>query len=247
MNMNNCYILNSKTYSNIYDNKIDLRFKFQSIFDAKSIMEYKHTNILLGAEILVDFHKSACLGSTEEVLEKLVSLGNAAHKSLDYASTFLNSSLVFVNMERSNLCDVKILKRICDLSKRLSILGVELVIEITERDFCFSCTRIMEGLSYLKMEKVLLASDDFDYINNDFKEPGSELNLFYDYVKVEVPLNIENKECFDDFVNTHYQSKKIIIERIENINQLQSLDTNKIWGLQGFLFCKGVPLPQIRD
>lgn len=245
--MKKCYILNSKKFSDIYDKNIDLRFKFQGIFDAKKIFKHKYTNCMLGSEILVDFSKSAHLGTSEEALDTLILLGNAANKSLDYASTFIKSSLLFVNMERSNLCDIKVLKRIIDISKKLASLGVELVIEITERDFCSSCTRVIEGLSYLKMEKVSLARDDFDYMNLDFKSAGSELKLYYDYVKVEMPLNKAEYSYFNDFLATHYQSKKIVIERIENKTQLKSLDIDKIWGLQGFLFCRGIPLPTIRD
>ncbi len=243
--MNDCYLLNSNRYETSRMLSSLLLFKCQNIFDPLIESFKNNRHCIIGAELLVDFQHLKSLGVPLEQSNELISSGEAAHSSLDYASTILGKEVVFVNVERCNLCDMKILKRIITLSNQLLLIGIELVIEITERNFCGICVRVVEGLTYLKENKVKLAADDFDYIGykNDSKE--KELVLYYDYIKLEMPVNEFERMVFNDFIDCYSSVKRIIVERVETTRQMKSLPVDKLWGVQGFLFCKGYMVPRI--
>ncbi|MBL4560996.1 MAG: EAL domain-containing protein [Labilibaculum sp.] len=229
----------------MYTKNVKLRYRYQNIFSADSVSEINGGYNAIASELLID--RKLSIHSNAEDLDFVIHFGEAANKTLDYACAYsLSSPLsIFINIERSNLCDVKVIKRICDISKRLELFGTELVVEVTERDFCSKCTKVLEGLTYLKSKEVVLAKDDFDYLTLDFKSINTELALFYEYVKIDVPLNFKEKVIFDDFVEAHYKTKKIIVEKIETKEQLKMLDLIKLWGVQGFLFCKGETISKI--
>ena len=242
--MEACYILKSLDYDSLRGISSLLRFKYQNIF-LPNLTSVKHQgDNIVGAELLVDFDYLEAIGIARHQSYRMICMGEASHKSLDYVAAITGKRVVFVNIERSNLCEIKILKRITILNTRLNLLGVELVVEVTERDFCGQCCRVIDGLTYLKNNDVKLACDDFDYTSFRLNQFNSELTLYYDYVKLEFPDNRNEIQDFNKFIKHFSDSKKIIIERIETIEQLRELPLDKLWGVQGFLFCKGVKLPR---
>ncbi|WP_220746795.1 hypothetical protein, partial [Shewanella colwelliana] len=134
--MSKCYVINSLDYEGVRNFKHHLRFKYQNIFKPCVNSVHDKSENVIGAEILIDFNHLRAINLPEEKVKNLIVLGEAAHKSIDTATHFFGKSTVFVNVERINLCDMKILRRLITLNKRLFLMGVEFVVEITERTPC---------------------------------------------------------------------------------------------------------------
>lgn len=245
--MNNCYILKSRFYEHTRNLAIELRFKYQNIFSTKisganNIADKRGS--IIGAELLLDFNYLLERGISNTEINDIISLGEAAHGAIDCASQFTSKNVVFINLERSNLCDVKILNRVITLNETLNFFGIKLVIEITERNYCGRCCRIIQGLTYLKSFDVKLACDDYNFIGHELGVYDVELLLFYDYIKLEMPVGEADVNRMNEFTEYYGSEKKIILEKIEVNEQLNNVNLDKVWGLQGFAYCKGILLPQ---
>lgn len=246
--MNDCYILKSSFYENTRNLAVELRFKYQNIFSTKvnsanSIVDKQGS--IIGAELLLDFNFLLGRGASHSEMNDIVCLGEAANGAIDCASHFMSKKVVFINLERSNLCDVRILKRVITLNERLNLVGVQLVVEITERNYCGRCCRIVQGLTYLKSCDVKLACDDYNFMGYELGVNDAELLLFYDYIKLEVPVGEADINRMNEFIEYYGSDKKIILEKIEENEQLNNVNFDKIWGLQGFAYCKGICLPNM--
>ncbi|MFB2779598.1 hypothetical protein ACE017_10530 [Shewanella mangrovisoli] len=245
--MENCYILRSCTYEKTRNLAVDLRFKYQNIFSTKvsgdNNIDDKRQNII-GAELLLDFNYLLEQGVSHAEINDIISLGEAAHDAIDYASQLANKGIVFINLERSNLCDVKILNRVITLNEVLSTIGVQLVVEITERNYCGRCFRIIQALTYLKSFDVKLACDDYNFIGREQGVYDVKLLLYYDYIKLEMPVGEDDVNSMNEFVEYYGTEKNIILEKIEVNEQLNNVNLNNVWGLQGFAYCKGICLPK---
>ena len=161
-------------------------------------------------------------------------------ESLNAAELLENKGSVFVNLERNLLCDTSLLQEIHLTSKRLNDRGIELVMEITERNICGICSKIQKGLHTLHRNNVSLAIDDYDYLSDDFRY--EELNMkIYKYIKVNTPLNDSEYNKLSAFSLKH-KNTNIIIERIETESFLLLNAPMKPWGMQGFLFCRGIEI-----
>ncbi|QYJ86039.1 hypothetical protein K0I73_18090 [Shewanella mesophila] len=248
--MNNCYILKSSFYEPTRNLAVELRFKYQNIFSTK----VSYTNniadkqgSILGAELLLDFNFLSERGASHAEVNDIIVLGEAANGAIDCASQFTrftNKKVIFINLERSNLCDVKILRRVVTLNESLNLVGVKLVVEITERNYCGRCCRIVQGLTYLKSCDIKLACDDYNFIGHELGAYDTELLLFYDYIKLEMPVGEADVNRMNEFIEYYGTDKKIILEKIEVNEQLNNVSLDNVWGLQGFAYCKGICLPK---
>uniref|UniRef100_Q0HR83 Diguanylate phosphodiesterase n=1 Tax=Shewanella sp. (strain MR-7) TaxID=60481 RepID=Q0HR83_SHESR len=243
--MNKCYLLKAKGLNDSYIYSLKLNFKYQNIFMASRKALTNPQDTILGAELLIDFSRMNHAGVCHDILDKIVRFGQAANKALDYTKVLSRKSRVFINIERCNLCDIRLLNRIAHISDELFLQDIVLVVEITERNFCGRCLRIVEGLSYLKGRGVSLAIDDYDYHNWSPEIHSVELELFFDYIKLEYPSTAKGKLKFDQFIKFYSNTKRLVVERVSERTQLESLDCEKIWGIQGFLLCRGVSLPRL--
>lgn len=243
--MKECYILNTNNFGRKCDVRSVLSFKYQNIFRADMSSIVHRSENIIGAELLIDTNRLIESGVTKDELENVIFLGEADFASLKCSEVFLGKEKLFINIEKVSLCNVKLLKSISESNIKLKLIGVDLVVEITERDFCNNCVRIIEGLTYLKSEGVKLARDDFDYTAHINGRDERELELYYDYIKIETPINNIEVRTFNDFINMFGRKKRIIVERVETIEQLRNINLDKVWGLQGFLFCKGVSIPRL--
>ncbi|ASK68958.1 hypothetical protein CF168_08765 [Shewanella bicestrii] len=245
--MKNCYILKSCLYESTRNLAVELRFKYQNIFSTKvngaNNLTGKRESIV-GVELLLDFNFLLERGVSHTEINDIISLGEAAHSAIDYASQLTSKGVVFINLERSNLCDVKILNRVINLNKMLNTLGVQLVIEITERNYCGRCLRIIQGLTHLRSFDVKLACDDYNFIGHELGARDVELLLYYDYIKLEMPVGEADVNRMNEFIKYYGSDKKIILEKIEENEQLNNVDLDNVWGLQGFAYCKGIQLPK---
>lgn len=161
-------------------------------------------------------------------------------ESLNAAELLESKGSVFVNLERNLLCDTNLLRKIHLVSKRLNDRGVDLVIEITERNICGTCSKIQEGLHTLHRNNVSLAIDDYDYLSDDFRHEELNMNI-YRYIKVNTPLNDSEYNKLSAFSLEH-KNTNIIIERIETEKDLLLNSPINPWGIQGFLFCRGIKI-----
>ncbi|MEZ9548919.1 MULTISPECIES: hypothetical protein [Vibrio] len=246
--MNNCFILRSKLYENTKNLATDLQFKYQNIFSTKVTRVNNivgREELIIGAELLIDFNVLLGHGAEYAEMDDIVCMGEAAHGAIDNAPQITGKEIIFINLERSNLCDVKILRRIVTLNERLNLAGVKLVVEITERNNCGRCCRIVQGLSYLKSCDIKLASDDYNFIGHKLDVYDTELLLFYDYIKLEMPVGEADINRMNEFIEYYGTEKKIVLEKIERNEQLYNVSLDNVWGLQGFAYCKGICLPKM--
>ncbi|MGL5668561.1 MAG: hypothetical protein ACRDD9_20835 [Shewanella sp.] len=245
--MNDCYILKSLRYEHIRNLAVNLRFKYQNIFSTKVIsvdsIAGKRESIV-GAELLLNFYFLLERGISHTEINDFITLGEAAHGAIDCASLLAGKGVVFINLERSNLCDVKILNRVINLNETFKNFGVQLVVEITERNYCGKCYRIIQGLTFLKSFDIKLACDDYNFIGHNIGVNDVELLLFYDYIKLEVPVGEADIDKMNEFIEYYGSEKKIILEKIEVNEQLTNVNLDNVWGLQGFAYCKGICLPK---
>ncbi|RLQ17083.1 EAL domain-containing protein [Vibrio sp. SBT000027] len=146
----------------------------------------------------------------------------------------LSNKSLFINLERSNLCDYYLLSELKKASNVLKKNSINLVIEITERDTCPQCKRVSDGLKLLNIMDIPLAIDDFDIYSGDYRNEEFKQGI-YSYIKIRTPKNEEeeNKLALFRFQNP---SEKIIIENVENQSDIDFLKNIKPTAVQGFFF-----------
>ncbi len=193
---------------------------------------------IIGHEVLLDFKKAK-----KYVPEGLVQYKKAINDgtALDHLlSRFLNQELsifdtkVFINVERMNLCNKILLRKINFVAKNIfRSNNVELVVEITERNPCGFCINIMDGLAYMKRNGILLAADDFDIYGDDFR--GKEVGMgLYDFIKVIMPKSTIEATIFNHFVSE--RRGEVILEMVEDHHQLGKWNLAPVYGYQGFAY-----------
>lgn len=211
---------------------IDINYKLQEIVDIKG------NN--LGFEVLID-PRTLSKQAAEEVYSteiKYPHMSRALVARLDryinrYSDDFKGKHL-FINLERSNLCDKYLLCDIVILKKSLEELKANLVVEITERNSCKSCSEIRKGFEFLQKQKVMLAADDYD-LDSDFREKEL-LSGFYQFLKVEHSTEADH---YSKVIELSKKTRtKLIIERVETKAARKQIIKNDVtfWGLQGFLY-----------
>ncbi|MBO2656085.1 EAL domain-containing protein [Shewanella algae] len=252
MRKKDCYIL-AKTDKFLLDDNGSIQLLeegFQPRFKLQTIVNGYGSPI--GYEVLLDFQYAL---ENNQLMKYKTSVvyGESLLPCIQLLHNFFregsNKELyVFINIERSNLCDVRAIKKIDDLSKYLKSVNVTLVVEITEREYCKDCCSAVDGLLYLSANKLLLAADDFNYIDDLDHRYEELLSGIYNIVKISVPLSKDEELCLSLFLNIIKSLDiKIIVERVENIEQWDSMrkffnEDVEVLGYQGFLFCNGVSL-----
>lgn len=223
-------LLRLTRYRDVHSSLTSYEIKFEKIVSWH--------NDILGYEILLNFdHARKCgegilaeykkgmldLSVTEYTLSKLMCIDGFG----------FNSKRFFVNIERNHLCNVQLLRKAALVSKELFLNNIELVLEITERNPCGKCIKVLNGLHFLKNAGVSLAVDDYDIYNGDFRTP-EVLAGVYDYIKIEMPMNEHERQCFNAFSLQFAQQgrQRIILERVEYLDDVKPLV--RPFGLQGY-------------
>ncbi|WP_421204630.1 hypothetical protein [Aeromonas enteropelogenes] len=209
---------------------------------AQKIISMKNMECL-GYEVLLNFNPDfiSSLGGHD----KYILNGCALEHTLNYLhKTPKKDSYgkkIFINVDRSNLCNKIFLRKIVALSNTLyHKYDIELVIEITERNLCGFCSSISEGMLFLVQNKISLAADDFDIYNGDFRD--SEVNIgMYRYIKIEAPTTATGIAVLNKYIKNN-KHRNIILERVEHHHQLEYIYTDKIFAYQGYLFDKGASM-----
>ncbi|NIY85957.1 EAL domain-containing protein [Vibrio campbellii] len=227
-----CFLIEDYLNKNNRINLSDINYKLQEIVDENG------TN--LGYEVLIDpINLSKKIANDVYKREiKFPHLSRALVSRLEryisrHMSDFAGKHL-FINLERSNLCDKYLLCDLVMLKNALEALNAHLVIEITERSACKDCNSIRKGFEFLRSNKVLLAVDDYD-LNTDFREQEL-LSGFYQFMKIE---HSAKDNYYSRAIELSKKTRtKLIIERVESHLERSNIALNQVpfWGLQGFLY-----------
>ncbi|WP_394157192.1 diguanylate phosphodiesterase [Vibrio campbellii] len=227
-----CFLIEDYLNKNNRINLSDINYKLQEIVDENG------TN--LGYEVLIDpINLSKKIANDVYKREiKFPHLSRALVTRLErYISRHMRDFAgkhLFINLERSNLCDKYLLCDLVMLKNALEALNAHLVIEITERSACKDCNSIRKGFEFLQSHKVLLAVDDYD-LNTDFREQEL-LSGFYQFMKIE---HSAKDNYYSRAIELSKKTRtKLIIERVESYLERSNIALNQVpfWGLQGFLY-----------
>jgi len=229
-----CYLLGKYLNKNNKFNLNDVGFKLQEIVNVD--------NNNIGYEVLINSATLPCkiidyIYNEEIKFPPLTRVLISKLESFVYSNaTYFLKKYIFINLERSNLCDQFLLCDIAILKNKLIEIDIYLVVEITERNICNKCSKIELGLNFLKKQKVILAVDDYN-LESDFRKYEVSSGL-YQFIKVEY---LENSKFISQIESLNKVTRsKLIIERVEtkeNRHKLNKVDSI-IWGMQGFFYGK---------
>ncbi|WP_199453980.1 EAL domain-containing protein [Vibrio owensii] len=227
-----CFLIEDYLNKNSKINLSDINYKLQEIVDENG------TN--LGYEVLIDpINLSKKLAN--DVYKREIKYPHLSRALVTRLERYINRHVsdfagkhLFINLERSNLCDKYLLCDLVMLKNALKVLNAYLVIEITERNVCKDCSSVRKGFEFLRDHKVLLAVDDYD-LNADFREQEL-LSGFYQFVKVE---HSGEDNYYNKVIELSKRTRtKLIIERVESHLERSDITLHQVpfWGLQGFLY-----------
>ncbi|KAA8596184.1 hypothetical protein F0Z19_5065 [Vibrio cyclitrophicus] len=235
-------VLNNDSYKSL----ISVNYKLESIVDSvKNIIGYEClVNIIWLSVEDAKFLFEKELNSPFLFLDLLKRLNAKLNSTSNQELTsLLKDKKLFINIERSCVCNRIIVNEIINFKDNLKALNIDLVLEVTEREIsvCWACPEIYSALKELSENNVKLAADDYDIYDSDFRE--SEL-FIYDYVKVEVPINKKQENKLNLFLNSSQNNFNVIIERIQSQSDfhrvLYKRTRTNLSGYQGFLFGKSL-------
>ncbi|MFV0449073.1 MAG: diguanylate phosphodiesterase [Vibrio sp.] len=226
-----CYLASKNSrIENVYNLPVKLE---KIVGERKEILGYEVlTNTrLLTTEQKEYFYKTEILfpDTTRRIVQKI--------KNLQERLILFSGLFLFVNVERSHLCDKFLLCDIVSLQQKLKQYDVHLIIEITERNHCCDCISVRDGLQFLRSSNVILAADDVNTSSCDPDFRISEIQSdIYSFIKVNFTDKIENIQYLKSILNNKYYN--IIVERIDSDEKMKALHELGVdyWGLQGFLF-----------
>lgn len=197
---------------------------YEILINAKSLSESER--------VILFSHDVKHPNSVRRMMKHLLSSINNENGN----SNKLSGKSIFINLERSNLCDYYLLSELKNISNILKNKSITLVVEITERDTCPQCKRVLDGLMLLNIMDIPLAVDDFNIYCGDFREEEFQKGI-YSYIKIAAPKTFEDKSKLALFKcqNPH---ERIIIENVETQSDLDFLQDIQPVAIQGFFFDK---------
>ncbi|MFH0260671.1 hypothetical protein ACPV5U_12970 [Vibrio mediterranei] len=225
----------------IKQSSANYQYKMQGIYSASGqcigyevlIDQIRSRETLLGPNVHSDLTFSS---SANYLLERIKVAVENGRFECDWSGKY-----IFLNIERSNLCDITLLARLIELNSYLLEKQIGLVVEMTERNVCGSCVRIIEGLTLLKQNGVVTAADDYDIYKSDFRANELDMNL-YEFIKIQSPCSAREVDMLETFAQI--RPEKIIMEHVESTSVFKMLvGLNRFfWGYQGYCFDKGSPI-----
>lgn len=230
-----CNLL-SATFDNFEEISVSTINNF--FYKLQKIVSYERE--VIGYEVLLDFVKAKRLHPDSiEMYTQAISDGSSLNFLLSSLLATKTSQLpagskLFINVERVNLCNKFILRKIVAASRMLrTMFEVDLVVEITERNSCGYCNSILQGMLFLKKNKIFLAVDDFDIYGDDFRKKEIDTGI-YSYIKVVMPRSPAEAAVFNSFILT--RSESVILEMVEDHDMISAFELKKIYGYQGFAY-----------
>ena len=232
--LNKCFILNSVVHNpcfNLHHSDMNLKFNSYPIVNHNGVAIATEMMLVPNQKVhqqqLNEYNTGKTLNQLLGIVKKIVINSNG--------SIFNGkNTLIFVNIERASLCDVRGLNQIRELSILLRHLGGNLVVGLTKTNPCNRCSRVLEGLLFLKENDILLAANDFNYREQDFRDSELKSHL-YDFVKLSMPSTNDEMDMLDELIHSELvlNGLKVIVEAVETKTQLKSLNKAHIYGYQG--------------
>ncbi|HDY8064182.1 TPA: EAL domain-containing protein [Vibrio vulnificus] len=213
-------------------NKHNISYKIQEMINLEG------ENI--GYEVLIDAEGLSII-KADEIYNKSLMFPHSTQRLIRRLEQYINENEkefygknLFINLERSHLCDKFLLCDIVILSRKSARKNVNIVIEITERNICGSCPEVETGINFLSKNKVLLALDDYELDKCDFRHKELEYD-FYDFIKVSFSSLFNHIKELDEIITRH--NLKLIIEHIETESEKKWIlqHVPKTWAMQGYL------------
>ncbi|HAT8556401.1 TPA: EAL domain-containing protein [Vibrio vulnificus] len=232
-NPNMCFLLDNYLSDRNMASKHNLNYKIQEINNLKG--ENVGYEVLINAEGLsvrqADeiYNKSLMYPhSTQRLIRRL-------ENHIEDGCHDLSGKYLFINLERSHLCDKFLLCDIVILSRKAAHQNVNVVVEITERNTCGNCTEIEKGIQFLNNNNITLALDDYEMNEKDFRHKELDTNV-YSFIKVDFSSLSNHKDKLKALLKKH--NLKLIIEYIESESDRNwvSLNLPETWALQGYLY-----------
>ncbi|NIY82530.1 EAL domain-containing protein [Vibrio hepatarius] len=214
-------------------NKHNLGYKIQEINDLKG------ENI--GYEVLINA-EGLSIRQADEIYNKGLMFPHSTQRLIRRLERYVeeNSQVLFgknlfINLERSHLCDKFLLCDIVILSRKAAHKNVNVIIEITERDTCGKCPEIGTGINFLNKNNVLLALDDYELNKSDFRYKELDTNV-YSFIKVDFASLSNHQEQLDELLEKY--NLKLIVEYIESESDRDWVTQHapETWALQGYLY-----------
>ena len=201
----------------------------------------------LGAEFLLDKNSTSnpvtdekfvtLIKDYKSTIDFLNRLTNKVKNCLAFRNFFFNKK-VFFNVEINHLWEEEVVSSIIKSNVVLSKYNIDLVAEITERDLDIDLVFLRSQIKILSDENVVIAADDMD-LKADVRTTLAKEGLFQ-ILKLEWDVGTHN--LIKNFID-HNPRQKIVLERVEQLNDISELIySSNIWGVQGFHFCKGIPV-----
>ncbi|MCX2757776.1 EAL domain-containing protein [Vibrio sp. Sgm 22] len=151
---------------------------------------------------------------------------------------FKPGQVLFINVEPWQLEDLDICKDIALVHRYLNQSGINLCIELTEREFEeLRFHAILKNLFYLKEKGLKIAVDDYIIDEITWRTLLVKCMNCVDFLKVDITTQVD-KGLFVKFVSGLVSQPIIIFEKIETKKELQAMRDFQVETplLQGFLF-----------
>lgn len=151
---------------------------------------------------------------------------------------FKPGQVLFLNIEPWQVEDHDMCCDIALVHQYLNKNGVNLCLEITEREFDgLRFHIILKNLFYLREKGVQLALDDYSFNEKTWRTLLVKCVNCVDYLKVDLASRPDN-DMLIQFISGLVSKPKIIFEKIETENDLRKMQSFEVESplLQGFLF-----------
>ncbi len=236
------------------DRLIDNVF-YQPIVDAdRSVVGFESLARITGVGNLNGFMEELDPSFLDRVLLDVIETVSKHVVSPVWGPT-LNGRRLFLNCEKCNLANPELLDNLIAFFYYLKAFGVELVVEITERDLQSSraYSAYLEGVRRLSLARVKIALDDFLLDESDRTELERGL---CNIVKLEVDaLPLDFKALHGKLTSDHLlkvaddlgqfarrYEVELLLERVEKTYCFKTLSSLPFHFFQGYQFAKPAPI-----
>ncbi|HAS6289006.1 hypothetical protein BST55_14455 [Vibrio vulnificus] len=228
-----CFLLDKYISDRNMPNKHNISYKIQEMINLEG------ENI--GYEVLIDAEGLSII-KADEIYNKSLMFPHSTQRLIRRLERYINENendfygkTLFINLERSHLCDKFLLCDIVILSRKSARKNVNIVIEMTERNICGSCPEVEIGINFLSKNKVLLALDDYELDKCDFRHKELEYD-FYNFIKVDFSSLFNHINKLNNLIKNY--NLNLIVEHIETESERKWVlqYAPKTWAMQGYLY-----------
>ncbi len=219
------------------------------------------TTNVSGVEALVRWqHPERGIIFPDYFVDRLESLGlidqlgwltaeRAMSEMAQFADDYDSALVLSLNASVHSLKDLKFPDKFISLAEKHGIAAGNLTIEITESGFIEELSRTLDVLTRLRMKNVKPSIDDFGTGFSMMQQlrtvPATELKIDKTFVQ-NMHLNDRDRVMVEKTIEIgHELGMRVVGEGVETQKQVDFLRTHNCDALQGYLFSRPLPLPQM--